>query len=102
MKNYDLYILSGREYGPIFIEMTSDLKARMKSHKAGHLSQSAFRIDQLVHIERFSTHKAAAARSAGYEDSAWGGDPHVGHPDRCRAPPSPLGGLLQIEAYHHI
>ena len=62
MKNYDLYILSGREYGPIFIEMTSDLKARMKSHKAGHLSQSAFRIDQLVHIERFSTHKAAAAR----------------------------------------
>lgn len=62
MKNYYLYILSGREYGPIFIEVTSDLKARMKSHKAGHLSQNAFRIDQLVHIEHFSNRKGAEDR----------------------------------------
>lgn len=54
MKKYYVYILSGSSYGPVFIEMTSDLSARMREHRLGRLSQKAFRIDQLVHIETFN------------------------------------------------
>jgi len=62
MKNYYLYILAGQAQGPIFMEVTSDLLSRMKSHKSGYLSQTAFRIDQLVHIEQFSTYTSAKKR----------------------------------------
>lgn len=63
MKNYYLYILSGRNYGPVYIDMTSNLVGRMKQHCDGHLTQDAFRIDRLVHIESFTTEQAARARA---------------------------------------
>ena len=62
MKKYYVYILSGQTYGPVFIETTSDLMGRMKAHRVGHLSESNFRIDQLVHIEQFDTSSAANQR----------------------------------------
>ena len=62
MKKYYVYILSGQTYGPIFIETTSDLMGRMKAHRAGKLSHSNFRIDQLVHIEQFDSGLAASQR----------------------------------------
>ena len=63
MKNYYLYILAGRDYGPVYIDITSSLAERMKQHCDGHLSQSSFRIDRLVHVEKFSTEQAAYARA---------------------------------------
>ena len=62
MKKYYVYILSGQTYGPVFIETTSDLMDRMKAHRVGRLSQSSFRIDQLVHIEQFDNSTAANQR----------------------------------------
>lgn len=62
MKKYYAYILSGQNYGPVFIETTSDLLGRMKAHRAGHLSQETFRIDQLVYIEQFDSSQAASQR----------------------------------------
>ena len=62
MKKHYVYILSGENYGPVFIETTSDLMERMKAHRSGHLSHNSFRIDQLVHIEQFDNAKAANLR----------------------------------------
>jgi len=62
MTYYDLYILTGHDCGPLFIASTSDLKTRMKEHKCGHLSQTAFRIDRLVYAERYDTASQADAR----------------------------------------
>ena len=62
MKKYYVYILSGQDYGPLFIETTSNLSGRMKSHRFGHLSQSAFRIDRLVYFETFDTSLDAQLR----------------------------------------
>jgi len=62
MQNYYTYILSGQDYGPIFIEAVQDLVTRVVAHKRGHLSVDAFRIDQLVYVEKHSTLRAAEAR----------------------------------------
>lgn len=62
MKKYYVYILSGQNYGPIFMETTSKLTGRMKAHKSGYLSENNFRIDQLVHIEQFDSSKSANLR----------------------------------------
>jgi len=72
MTDHYLYILTTHDCGPIFIDSTSDLKMRLKSHKSGHLSQAAFRIDRLVHAERFDSaakadKRAAALRAASRE-----------------------------------
>jgi len=62
MQNYYTYILSGQEYGPIFVEAVQDIIARIVAHKRGHLSEAAYRIDRLVYVERHNTKQAAEAR----------------------------------------
>ena len=70
MKKHYVYILAGRTYGPLFIETTSNMTQRMNSHRSGHLSQSAFRIDQLVHVEMFDSALAAEARLKALKSSS--------------------------------
>jgi len=70
MKKYYVYILAGRHYGPLFIEMTSNMAERMKSHRAGHLTQTSFRIDQLVHVEMFDSAIAADKRVQALKSSS--------------------------------
>jgi len=62
MQNYYTYILSGQNYGPIFIEAVQNITARIAQHKRGRLSVDAFRIDQLVYMEKHSSLEAAEAR----------------------------------------
>ena len=70
MKKYYVYILAGRNYGPLFIEMTTDMTDRMKSHRAGHLTQTSFRIDQLVHVEIFDNAMDADKRVQALKSSS--------------------------------
>ncbi len=62
MINHYLYILTNQDFGPFYIDATSDLKKRLKEHRSGHLSQAAFRIDKLIYAERFENASKAAAR----------------------------------------
>jgi len=62
MTNYYLYILGGREYGPIFIESVQDLIGRVLEHKRGHLSVEAHRIDRLLYAEKHPSKEAAEKR----------------------------------------
>lgn len=62
MKNYYLYILGGQDYGPIFIESVQDLVGRVLSHKRGHLSVKAHRIDRLLYVEKHQSKEAADKR----------------------------------------
>lgn len=60
---YFTYILSGPSYGPIYIGSAQDIAARILRHKRGRLSIDAFRIDQLVYIEKHSSEHAASLRA---------------------------------------
>ena len=62
MTDHYVYILTGQDCGPIVIETTSDLKARVKEHKCGHLTQAVFRIDRFVYVERYDTASMAEDR----------------------------------------
>lgn len=57
------YILSGQTYGPIFIGTARDLKRRLFQHRVGRASVNAFRIDQLVYVERHDSIEAATSRA---------------------------------------
>jgi len=71
MQNYYTYILSGQEYGPIFVEAVQDIIARIVAHKRGHLSEAAYRIDRLVYVERHNTKQAAEARPDERSNPYW-------------------------------
>jgi len=63
MTHHYIYILAGKSYGPIFIGTTRDLKRRLSQHRFGHATVDAFRIDQLVYVERHDTIEAATSRA---------------------------------------
>lgn len=63
MKHHYTYILAGQTYGPVFIGTARDLKRRLFQHRAGRASVDAFRIDQLVYVERHNSIEAATTRA---------------------------------------
>ena len=63
MTHHCTYILAGQTYGPIFVGTTRNLKRRLTQHKFGRASVDAFRIDQLVYVERHDTIEAATSRA---------------------------------------
>jgi len=62
MSEHIVYILSGVQPGPIFINSTPDLLRRMTQHRGGKIRQSQFRIDRLVYVERYACAFKAQAR----------------------------------------
>ncbi|MDA8708341.1 hypothetical protein N9M10_03110 [Hellea sp.] len=62
MSEHIVYILSGAQPGPIFINSTPDLLRRMTQHRGGKIKQSQFRIDRLVYVERYDCAFKADAR----------------------------------------
>ncbi len=68
MTHHYTYILAGQSHskkggGPIFIGTARDLKRRLFQHRAGRSSVKAFRIDQLVYVERHNSIEAATSRA---------------------------------------
>ncbi len=63
MTHHYTYILAGQTYGPIFIGTARNLKRRMSQHRFGLATVDAFRIDQLVYVERHDSIEAATARA---------------------------------------
>lgn len=68
MTHHYTYILSGPTAkagfgGPVFIGTTRNLKTRLTQHRFGRASVEAFRIDQLVYIERHKSLEAATTRA---------------------------------------
>ena len=63
MQNHYVYILSGASYGPIYIGSTRKLTQRLSQHRLGRASVDPFRIDRLVHIERYASVEAATERT---------------------------------------
>jgi putative endonuclease len=62
MSEHIVYILSGAQPGPVFINSTPDLLRRMAQHRSGKIRQSQFRIDRLVYIESYDCAFKAQAR----------------------------------------
>jgi putative endonuclease len=62
MSEHIVYILSGEQPGPVFINSTPDLLRRLAQHRSGKIRQSQFRIDRLVYVERYDCAFIAAAR----------------------------------------
>ena len=63
MTHHYTYILAGQTHGPIFIGTTRNLKRRLTQHRFGRASVEAFRIDQLVYVERHNSIEAATSRA---------------------------------------
>ena len=53
MTEHIVYILSGAQPGPVFINATPDLLRRVTQHRSGRIKQSQFRIDRLVYVESY-------------------------------------------------
>ena len=62
MSKHIVYILSGAQPGPVFINATPDLLRRMAQHRSGRIKQSQFRIDRLVYVESYDCAFKAQAR----------------------------------------
>ena len=62
MSEHIVYILSGAQPGPVFINSTPDLLRRMAQHRSGKIRQSQFRIDRLVYVESYDCAFKAQAR----------------------------------------
>ena len=62
MTEHIVYILSGAQPGPVFINATPDLLRRMTQHRSGRIKQSQFRIDTLVYTESYDCAFKAQAR----------------------------------------
>lgn len=63
MTQHYTYILAGHAQGPIFIGTTRNLTRRLSQHRFGRSSVEAFRIDQLVYVERHDSIEAATTRA---------------------------------------
>jgi len=59
-----VYILASREYGTLYIGVTSDLVARMWRHRTGQLRgfTSRYAVHRLVRLEQFETMYEAISR----------------------------------------
>jgi len=59
-----VYILASREYGTLYIGVTSNLVARLWRHRAGQLRgfTSRYRVYRLVRFEQFETMYNAISR----------------------------------------
>ena len=64
MKQPCVYILASREYGTLYIGVTSNLVARLWRHRAGQLRgfTSRYRVYRLVRFEQFETMYNAISR----------------------------------------
>lgn len=62
MSEHIVYILSGAQPGPVFINSTPDLLQRVTQHRSGKIRQAQFRIDRLVYVEHFDCAFKADAR----------------------------------------
>ena len=62
MSEHIVYILSGAQPGPVFINSAPDLLRRMAQHRSGRIKQSQFRIDRLVYVESYDCAFKADAR----------------------------------------
>ncbi len=62
MTKHIVYILSGAQPGPVFINSTADLLRRVTQHRSGRIKQSQFRIDRLVYVESYDCAFKAQAR----------------------------------------
>ncbi len=64
MKQPCVYILASREYGTLYIGVTSDLIARVYQHRSGEVKgfTSRFRVYRLVRFELYETMPEAIAR----------------------------------------
>jgi putative endonuclease len=59
-----VYILASREYGTLYIGVTSDLIARLYQHRTGQMKgfTSRYCVFRLVRFEQFATMAEAIAR----------------------------------------
>jgi len=62
MSEHIVYILSGAQLGPVFINSTPDLLRRVTQHRSGRIKQAQFRIDRLVYVESYDCAFKAEAR----------------------------------------
>ena len=64
MKQPCVYILASREYGTLYIGVTSDLIARLWQHRSGEVKgfTSKYRVHRLVRFEQFGTMYDAITR----------------------------------------
>jgi putative endonuclease len=62
MSEHIVYILSGAQPGPVFINTTPNLLRRVTQHRSGRIKQSQFRIDRLVYVESYDCAFQAQAR----------------------------------------
>ena len=64
MKEPCVYILASREYGTIYIGVTSDLVARLHQHRNGQVKgfTSKYEVHRLVRFEQFATMYDAISR----------------------------------------
>ena len=64
MKQPCVCILASREYGTVYIGVTSDLIARLWQHRSGEAKgfTSRYRVHRLVRFEQFTTMYEAIAR----------------------------------------
>ena len=64
MKQPCVYILASREYGTLYIGVTSDLIARLWQHRHGEATgfTSRYRVYRLVRFEQFETMHDAISR----------------------------------------
>jgi len=70
MSKHIVYILSGAQPGPIFIDAVPDLLRRMTQHRSGKIRQSQFRIDRLVYVESYTCAFKAEARVRALESAS--------------------------------
>ncbi|HEX5258603.1 MAG TPA: GIY-YIG nuclease family protein [Sphingomicrobium sp.] len=64
MREPCVYILASREYGTLYIGVTSDLIARLWQHRSGEVKgfTSQYRVYRLVRFEQFETMHDAISR----------------------------------------
>ena len=64
MKQPCVYILASREYGTLYVGVTSDLIARLWQHRSGDVKgfTSRYRVYRLVRFEQFAALYEAIAR----------------------------------------
>lgn len=71
MSEHIVYILSGAQPGPVFIDSTPDLLQRMTQHRSGKIRQAQFRIDRLVYVESYKCAFKAEARVRALKTASW-------------------------------
>jgi putative endonuclease len=64
MREPCVYILASKEYGTLYVGVTSDLIARLYQHRSGRVKgfTSRYRVYRLVRFEQFSTMHDAISR----------------------------------------